>query len=73
MTQAKALNNSLSLVNIYNNLRVMLDKQISMDNIQPAEFNELLNIRGKIHNALMMSLEDITSVDKQIDVLDKLT
>ena len=72
MTNGKAINNSLRLVDIHNTLSDMLEKQETMDNVKPAEFFELLDIRSKIHGAIMMSLEDITYSDDRISILNKI-
>ena len=72
MTEAKAINNSLRLVNIYNTMRTMLDRTQTLDNVKPAEFSELIDIRSKVHDAIFMSLEDVNNAQDRIDILNKL-
>jgi hypothetical protein len=72
MRNGKAIQNSLRLVNIYNDLRDMLDKQQTMKNVGREEFNELLNIRSLVHNAIMESLEDISGSENRIAILNKI-
>ena len=72
MTKGKAIKNSLRLVNIYNDMRDMLDKQETMQNIGREEFNELLNVRSLVHDAIMESLEDMSSSDDRIMILNRI-
>ena len=72
MTKGKAIQNSLRLVNIYNDMRDMLEKQQTMRNIGSEEFNELLNVRSLVHDAIMESLKDISSSSDRIAILNKI-
>ena len=72
MTQAKIINYSLTLVNIYNNMENMLMKDETLDNIKPAEFWDLVEIKGKLHDAILMSLEDVTLSKDVKNILNKI-
>ncbi len=72
MTQAKTINYSLTLVNIYNNMNNMLMKDETLDNIKPTDFWDLVEINGKLHDAILMSLEDVTLSEDRTDILNQI-
>jgi len=72
MTQAKARINSLTLVNIYNNMRTMLHRDQTLDNIESAEFWELVEIKSKIYDAIFMSIEDVTLLPDRLEILNQI-
>lgn len=72
MTNGKAIKNSLRLVEIHNDLSDLLDTQETMDSVKPLEFNKLLNIRSSVHRAIIESLEDMTSSESRLMILNKI-
>ena len=72
MTQAKIINYSLTLVNIYNNMNNMLMKDETLDNIKPTDFWDLVEINGKLHDAILMSLEDVTLSENRTNILNQI-
>ena len=72
MTQAKARINSLTLVNIYNNMRTMLHRGQTLDNIESAEFWELVEIKSNIYDAIFMSIEDVTLLPDRLEILNQI-
>lgn len=67
--KANTLQASLRLTRIYNSLRELTNKQVTMDKIKPSEFSELVDIRSEVHNAIMESLTELNSKDS-LQVLD---
>ena len=72
MTQAKARINSLTLVNIFNNMETMLHRGQTLDNIEAAEFWELVEIKSKIYDAIFMSIEDVTLLPDRLEILNQI-
>lgn len=72
MTNGKAIKNSLRLVEIHNDLSDLLDTQETMDSVKPLEFNKLLNIRSSVHRAIIESLEDMTSSESRLMILNRI-
>jgi hypothetical protein len=72
MTNGKAIKNSLKLVSIHNDVSNLLDSQEKMDIVDAAQFNDLLNIRSAVHNLIMNSLDNVSSSESRIMILNRL-
>tara|TARA_R100001369_G_scaffold92524_1_gene138107 strand:+ start:3003 stop:3167 length:165 start_codon:yes stop_codon:yes gene_type:complete len=50
----------------------MLHRDQTLDNIESAEFWELIEIKSKIYDAIFMSIEDVTLLPDRLEILNQI-